>query len=183
MVIRPYGYAIWELIQQALDRRIKATGHVNAYFPLFIPESLLTQGGRARRRVRAAGRLRHARRRRGARREARRAADLRGDHRHDVRQVDAVVARPADPHQPVGERRALGEGDAAVPADDRVPLAGGAHGARDRGGGRGGDAQDPRRSTRRCSRPSWRCPSSGQQEREREVRRRAAHVFDRGADG
>src|SRR5437870_6336031 len=41
MVIRPYGYAIWELIQQALDREIKATGHVNAYFPLFIPESLL----------------------------------------------------------------------------------------------------------------------------------------------
>ena len=43
MVIRPYGYAIWELIQQALDRRLKATGHVNAYFPLFIPESLLTK--------------------------------------------------------------------------------------------------------------------------------------------
>jgi prolyl-tRNA synthetase len=43
MVIRPYGYAIWELIQQALDRRIKASGHVNAYFPLFIPESLLNK--------------------------------------------------------------------------------------------------------------------------------------------
>src|SRR4029077_14830247 len=43
MVIRPYGYAIWELIQQALDVRIKATGHQNAYFPLFIPESLLTK--------------------------------------------------------------------------------------------------------------------------------------------
>ena len=41
MVIRPYGYAIWELIQQTLDREIKATGHVNAYFPLFIPNSLL----------------------------------------------------------------------------------------------------------------------------------------------
>ena len=41
MVIRPYGYAIWELIQQGLDRRLKETGHVNAYFPLFIPESLL----------------------------------------------------------------------------------------------------------------------------------------------
>src|SRR4030095_6500918 len=41
MAIRPYGYAISELIQQALDQRIKATGHVNAYFPLFIPESLL----------------------------------------------------------------------------------------------------------------------------------------------
>ena len=41
MVIRPYGYAIWELIQQGLDRRFKATGHVNAYFPLLIPVSLL----------------------------------------------------------------------------------------------------------------------------------------------
>jgi prolyl-tRNA synthetase len=43
MVIRPYGYAMWELLQQALDARIKATGHVNAYFPLFIPNSLLTK--------------------------------------------------------------------------------------------------------------------------------------------
>jgi prolyl-tRNA synthetase len=41
MVIRPYGYAIWEHIQRLLDARFKATGHVNAYFPLFIPESLL----------------------------------------------------------------------------------------------------------------------------------------------
>ena len=41
MAIRPYGYAIWELIQQALDKRFKATGHVNAYFPLFIPKKLL----------------------------------------------------------------------------------------------------------------------------------------------
>ncbi len=39
MVIRPYGYAIWELIQQGLDTRFKATGHVNAYFPLFIPRA------------------------------------------------------------------------------------------------------------------------------------------------
>src|SRR5687767_187812 len=41
MAIRPYGYAIWELIVQGLDRRFKATGHVNAYFPLFIPSGLL----------------------------------------------------------------------------------------------------------------------------------------------
>jgi prolyl-tRNA synthetase len=41
MVIRPYGYAIWENIQRLMDQRIKATGHVNAYFPLFIPESFL----------------------------------------------------------------------------------------------------------------------------------------------
>lgn len=41
MVIRPYGYAIWEFIQSGLDQRIKQTGHQNAYFPLFIPESFL----------------------------------------------------------------------------------------------------------------------------------------------
>ena len=41
MVIRPYGFAMWENMQQLLDRRIKATGHQNAYFPLLIPESLL----------------------------------------------------------------------------------------------------------------------------------------------
>jgi prolyl-tRNA synthetase len=41
MVIRPYGYRIWELLQAALDQRIKDTGHQNAYFPLLIPESYL----------------------------------------------------------------------------------------------------------------------------------------------
>ena len=39
MVIKPYGYAIWEKMQAELDRMFKATGHVNAYFPLFIPKS------------------------------------------------------------------------------------------------------------------------------------------------
>ena len=41
MVIRPYGYAIWELIQEELNRRFKKTGHQNVYMPMFIPESLL----------------------------------------------------------------------------------------------------------------------------------------------
>jgi prolyl-tRNA synthetase len=41
MVIRPYGYRLWELLQGDLDGRIKATGHQNAYFPLLIPESYL----------------------------------------------------------------------------------------------------------------------------------------------
>lgn len=43
MVIRPYGYALWENMRDYLDARIKATGHVNAYFPLFIPQSLLAK--------------------------------------------------------------------------------------------------------------------------------------------
>ncbi len=41
MVIRPYGFGLWENMQAALDRRIKETGHQNAYFPMLIPESLL----------------------------------------------------------------------------------------------------------------------------------------------
>ncbi len=41
MVVRPYGWALWENIQQALDKRFKATGHQNAAFPLFIPMSFL----------------------------------------------------------------------------------------------------------------------------------------------
>ncbi len=43
MVIKPYGFALWENIQAALDRMFKATGHVNAYFPLFIPKSFFTR--------------------------------------------------------------------------------------------------------------------------------------------
>ncbi|MDE2127255.1 MAG: proline--tRNA ligase [Armatimonadetes bacterium] len=43
MIIKPYGFAIWELVRDALDARIKATGHVNAYFPLLIPMSYLTK--------------------------------------------------------------------------------------------------------------------------------------------
>ena len=168
MVIRPYGYAIWELMQQGLDKRFKATGHVNAYFPLFIPESLLmkeaehvegfapqvawvTQGG------------------------------------NEVLE-ERLVVRPTsetiigtmyakwvqswrdlpDPDQPVGERRPLGEGDAAVPPHDRVPLAGRAHRARDGGGGRGGNAEDARRLQGLRARPSWRCRSIDGQKTESE---------------
>lgn len=40
MVIKPYGYAIWEKMRDELDRRFKETGHQNAYFPIFVPRSL-----------------------------------------------------------------------------------------------------------------------------------------------
>ena len=43
MVIKPYGYAIWEIMQRQLDDMFKATGHVNAYFPLLIPKSYLSR--------------------------------------------------------------------------------------------------------------------------------------------
>jgi len=43
MVIKPYGYAIWEKMQRILDDAFKATGHQNAYFPLLIPKSYLSK--------------------------------------------------------------------------------------------------------------------------------------------
>ena len=43
MVIRPYGYSLWERMQAEMDARIKDAGAENAYFPLFIPESYLTR--------------------------------------------------------------------------------------------------------------------------------------------
>src|SRR5205085_8563234 len=43
MVIKPHGYAVWEKMQRALDRMFKETGHVNAYFPLFIPKRFLAR--------------------------------------------------------------------------------------------------------------------------------------------
>src|SRR5512136_2975949 len=43
MVIKPYGYAIWEKMQAQLDKMFKETGHYNAYFPLFIPKSFFSK--------------------------------------------------------------------------------------------------------------------------------------------
>ena len=46
MVIKPTGFAIWENMRDELDRMFKETGHVNAYFPLFIPKSFLSRAAR-----------------------------------------------------------------------------------------------------------------------------------------
>ena len=43
MIIRPWGYGVWERMQEQLDRRIKETGHENCYFPLFIPLSFIAK--------------------------------------------------------------------------------------------------------------------------------------------
>ena len=127
MVIRPEGYAIWEAIQRQLDRRFKETGHVNAYFPLLIPQSFLakeaqhvegfamecavvthTQAGEGAEEGPAA--------RRAAGGAADHPAHQRNDDRAHVRAVGAELSRPADADQPVVQRDALGDAHAAVPA-------------------------------------------------------------------
>ena len=157
MVIKPHGYAIWEKMQRDLDRLFKATGHDNAYFPLLHPAELPREGGAARRGLREGVRGRHALRPRAA------SADGKLDRRarqleepfvirptsetiigHFFAQVDPELPRPAAAHQPVGQRRALGDAHAAVPAHHRVPLAGGPHRPRHARGGAGGGAPHAR---------------------------------------
>ena len=160
MVIRPNGYAIWEQMQAALDRMFKDTGHQNAYFPLFIPQSFLAKEAEHVEGFAPGDGGGHARRRQGARGAAGRPAHLGDDHLRDVREVDPELPRPAAAHQPVGQRGALGAAHAAVPPHHRVPLAGGPHRARHRGGGGGGDADDPRPLPQRSWRSGWRCRCS-----------------------
>ena len=182
MVIRPNGYAIWEQMQAALDRMFKDTGHQNAYFPLFIPQSFLAKEAEHVEGFAPETAVVTAWRRQAARRAAGRPPDLRDDHLRDVREVDPELSRPAGADQPVGQRGALGDAHAPVPAHHRVPLAGGPHRARHRGGGRGGDADDPRAVPHLHGGVDGDAGAHRPQDRQRAVRRRAAHVLPRGAD-
>ena len=103
MVIKPWGYGIWENMQRALDAMFKATGHKNAYFPLFIPLSYLAKEAEHvegfakecavvthhRLELNADGQT--ASRASPADRAAGRSADQRDDHRRDLREVGAVA--------------------------------------------------------------------------------------------
>ena len=158
MVIRPWGYGIWENMQRQLDAMFKATGHVNAYFPLFIPLSYFAEGSRrtwkaSRKNARSSrtagsisdadGKMRPAPA--PTERAARRQADIGDDHRRDLCEVGAELSRPADPDQPMGKRRPLGNAAAHFSPHDRVPLAGRPHRARERSGSARGNEAHARR--------------------------------------
>jgi len=86
MIVRPYGYAIWERIQAEMDKRFKETGHQNVYFPMLIPE------GGACGRLRAGSGVGDAGRHGKIAGASGSAPDLRNHLLHDVRQVGADVA-------------------------------------------------------------------------------------------
>ena len=151
--------------------------------PALRPEEPARAGEGARRGLLARVRVGDDRRRGRARGAPRDPADLRGDHLLDLREVGPVLARPAGADQPVGERRPLGEGHAALPAHDRVPLAGGPHPPRHRRGGAGRDAQDAGRLPRLLRGDAGHAGARRPEDGEREVRGRAADLRDRGADG
>ncbi len=118
----------------------------------------------------------------GARGAAGRPSHVRDDHLRDVRQVDPELSRPAVAHEPVVQHRALGVPHSAVPADDGVPVAGGAHGARDGGRGGSGGTPDARRVSALPGRVDGDAGDHRQEDREREIRRRAPDVRPRSAD-
>ena len=148
MVIRPHGYAIWELIQRALDDRIKATGHQNMYLPLLVPMSLFARESELIE---------------GFAPEVASSGRPAGEPLDDPLAIrptsEAMIwhtyRRWIQSHrdlplllEPVGQRRALGDAATALPAHDRVPVAGGAHRPRDGGRGDRRGPHDPRPGVR-----------------------------------
>ena len=194
MVIKPWGYALWENMQRALDDMFKATGHENAYFPLFIPLSFLQKEAahvegfakecavvtHHRLEADADGKLVPDRRSSKSRSIVR--PDVRDDHRRRVRALGAELPRPAAPDQSVGQRRALGDAHAAVPAHHRVPLAGRAHGARDARRGRRRDDAHARRLRRLRRELDGDAGHQGREDGRRALPRRRAHVLHRSHD-
>ena len=148
MVIKPYGYAIWEKMQRALDDMFKATGHQNAYFPLFVPKSFLEKEEE------------HAE---GFAKECAVVTHYRLKNNPDGKGLivdpnakleEELIIRPTSEaviwnaykgwiqswrdlpllDKSMGKRRALGNADAHLFANRRISLAGRTHGARDRTG-------------------------------------------------
>ncbi len=170
MVIRPWGYGIWERIQRLLDDRIKLTGHDNAYFPIFIPlsnferEAEHVEGFAKEMAVVTHHRL---------------ISDGEGGLMPDpeAKLEEPLVVRPTSETiigdamarwvqswrdlplqaQPVGQRRALGNADADVPAHERIPLAGRPHRPCRRGRGQGPYPAPCSRCIVPAPRKIWRC--------------------------
>ena len=124
MVIRPYGYAIWENIQKDLDARFKALGHENVYMPMFIPESLLqkekdhVEGFAPECAIVTIGGQNQL----SERLIVRPTSVLRA-----LQEYYPVLPRPAQAVQPVVQCGTLGKDHPPLPADIRVPVAGGTH--------------------------------------------------------
>jgi prolyl-tRNA synthetase len=143
MIIKPWGYGIWELIQAQLDRMFKATGHKNAYFPLFIPLSYLEKEA-----AHVAGFAKEC----AVVTHHRLEVNAEGKLVPTGKLTEPLVVRPTS-ETIIGAayakwvqsyRGALGNAPTHLPAHDRISLAGGPYRARDRGRGAGGNAPHAR---------------------------------------
>ena len=147
MVIKPWGYGIWENIRDSLDGMFKETGHKNAYFPLFIPKSFLQREAEYRWLCQGMRRGHPFPSRSGCGwnpstcggigRTLDRPPDLRDHHRGFVRPLGSVLPRSSSVDQPMGQRGSLGDATAPFPAHRGISLAGRAHRACDARGSHG----------------------------------------------
>lgn len=142
MVIKPYGYAIWEKMQGQLDRMFKETGHENAYFPLFIPKSYLSkeashvEGFAKECAVVTHYRLKNAEDGSGIvvdedaklEEETYCSANIRNDYLGYVSKMDSILSRSTLENQPMGQCGALGNADPSFLENGRVFMAGRPHG-------------------------------------------------------
>ena len=117
MVVRPYGWAIWENIQKALDERFKATGHVNAAFPLLIPKSFMEKEKEHVEGFSPELAVVTIWRRSGTGRTFGRSAYFRNDHRPHVCQVDPILPRFACINQSMGKCCPVGNAHTPFPAN------------------------------------------------------------------
>ena len=177
VVLRPYGFGLWERLQAALDARFKETGHENAYFPLLIPESLLT---------------REAEHVEGFAPEVAWVTQGGSEtltERLAIRPTSEVIIgvmyaewiqslpRPADPDQPVGQRHALGKATRPFLRTLEFLWQEGhtAH-ATERRGRRRGRAH-ARRLPRRSPRTWRRCPSTRARRARANASRARTHTY------
>ena len=185
MVIKPWGYALWENMQRALDGMFKATGHENAYFPLFIPLTFLQKEAEHvegfakecavvthhRLEADADGKLVPDGRARGA---ADRAADVRDDHRRSfARWVQSYRDLPLLINQWANVVRWEMRTRLFLRTTEFLWQEG-PHGARDARGGRRGDDADARRLRRLRRELDGDAGDQGREDRRRAVPRRDA---------
>ena len=182
MVIRPYGYRIWELLSGELDRAHQGDRARERLLPAPHPREPPPAGGRPRRGLRPRARRRHPRRRRRARRAARRASDLGDGHRRDVRPLDRLLPRPAAAASTSGRTSCAGSCGRGCSCAHRVPVARGPHRARRRGRRRRRD--DDRRRLLRGDRAGRRGDPGDRRRQDavRALRRCGAHRHPRGDD-
>ena len=134
MVIKPYGYALWENMQDELDRMFKETGHQNAYFPLFVPKSLFeAEEKNAEGFAKECAVVTHYRLKSDPDRPGKLMVDPEAKLEEELVEylqgLDQILSRPAHPGKPVGQCGALGNAYPPFSAYGRISMAGRTHGA------------------------------------------------------
>ena len=158
MIMRPYGYAIWERIREEMDKRFKATGHENVYMPMLDPRKPAFEGSGARGRLRSRSGVGHPGRQRKAAGASGYPSHQRDHFLRHVLQVGQFLARSAHEVQPVVQRHALGKEHPSLPAHQRIPVAGGPYHPRHCGRSAGRNHEDAGECTGKWPRTSWPCP-------------------------